>query len=94
MTWLGLLAGEMAALRLDYIDDDDGGEGGMRNKSQQKKFAFGILSIGIYSYHRDGGDDGLNDINETSLVIHDNWNLFMIVSSLSGSSTTQKSGNQ
>ena len=93
MTWLGLLAGEMAALRLDYIDDDDddddddggdGGEGGMRNKSQQKKFAFGILSIGIYSYHRDGGDDGLNDINETSLVIHDNWNLFMIVSSLSG----------
>ena len=24
MTWLGLLAGEMAALRLDYIDDDDG----------------------------------------------------------------------
>ena len=94
MTWLGLLAGEMAALRLDYIDDDDGGEGGMRNKSQQKKLSFGIFSIGIYSYHRDGGDDGLNDINETSLVIHDNWNLFMIVSSLSGSSTTQKSGNQ
>ena len=28
MTWLGLLAGEMAALRLDYIDDDDGGDGG------------------------------------------------------------------
>ena len=40
MTWLGLLAGEMAALRLDYIDDDDGGdggEGGMWNKSQREK---------------------------------------------------------